>query len=156
VCPRALAPAEADPALEENQLSHNRSWLRGPLAIAVTGVLVLAACSGTSPSPSPDASQPAASEGGTVEGFVSIHGSSTVEPISSKVAEDFAALNPGFDYEVGDEGTGDGFANFFCTGDSDISDASRAIKDEEAAACTDAGVEYTELQIAFDGLSVIT
>ena len=121
-------------------MSHHRSWLRGPLAIAVVGLLLLAACSGTSPSPtaSADASQPAASHGEAVEGFVSIHGSSTVEPISSKVAEDFAALNPGFDYEVGDEGTGDGFANFFCTGDSDISDASRKIKDEEAAACADA------------------
>jgi phosphate transport system substrate-binding protein len=153
-----LAPAEADPALEENQLSHNGSWLRGPLAIAVVALLVLGACSGTSPSPtrSAGASEPAGSTAETIEGFVSIHGSSTVEPISSKVAEDFADLNSGFDYEVGDEGTGDGFANFFCTGDSDISDASRAIKDEEAAACADAGVEYTELQIAFDGLSVIT
>ena len=91
-----LALAEADLALEENQLSHNRSWLRGPLAFAVIGLLVLAACSGASPSPTenPDTSEPPASEGtgGTVEGFVSIHGSSTVEPISSNVAEKFAAL----------------------------------------------------------------
>ena len=87
---------------------------------------------------------------------MSIHGSSTVEPITSNVAQRFADVNPGFDYEVGSEGTGVGFTDFFCTGDSDISDASRAIKEEEAAECADSGVEYTELQIAFDGLSVIT
>ncbi len=135
-------------------MSDYRSWLRAPLAFAVVGLVVLAACSGPSPSPN-GGSQPATS-GGTVEGIVSIHGSSTVEPISSNVAEKFADLNPGFDFEVGDEGTGAGFTDFFCTGDADISDASRAIKDEEAAECADAGIEYTELQIAFDGLSVIT
>jgi phosphate transport system substrate-binding protein len=126
--------------------------------VALAGILLLAACqAGGSPSPTEAVSQaPADSEVPTVTGFVSIHGSSTVEPISSYVAEHFADLNPGFDYEVGDEGTGDGFATFFCTGDSDISDASRAIKDEEAATCAAAGVEYTELKIAFDGLSVIT
>ena len=144
--------------MEENLLSHKRLQLRPTLSFAVTGLLVLAACSAGSPSPNEGetsgASQPAA--GGTVEGFVSIHGSSTVEPISSNVAERFADLNAGFDFEVGDEGTGDGFVDFFCTGDADISDASRAIKDEEATQCADAGVDYTELQIAFDGLSVIT
>jgi phosphate transport system substrate-binding protein len=143
-------------------LSHPRSWLRSTQSFAVAGLLVLAACTSASPSPSESetaqASEPAASEpaGGTVEGFVSIHGSSTVEPISSNVAEKFGADNTGFDFEVGDEGTGDGFVDFFCTGDSDISDASRAIKEEEATQCADSGVEYTELQIAFDGLSVIT
>lgn len=122
--------------------------------------MLLASCSSNgSPSPSAPTSQAPASIEATpvpVSGFVSIHGSSTVEPITSKVAENFAAINSGFDYEVGSEGTGAGFADFFCTGDSDISDASRKIKDEEAAACTASGVEYTELQIAFDGLSVIT
>lgn len=137
-------------------MSHPRSWLRPTQSFAVAGLLVLAAC--TSASQTPAASQPAASgsTAPTVEGFVSIHGSSTVEPITSNVAGKFADLNPGFDYEVGSEGTGAGFTDFFCTGDADISDASRAIKDEEAAECATAGVEFTELQIAFDGLSVIT
>jgi phosphate transport system substrate-binding protein len=136
-------------------LSHHRTWLRALMAVAGTSLLVLSACSGSSPS-EPASSGPAGSQASSVEGFVSIHGSSTVEPITSNVAEKFADANPGFDFEVGDEGTGDGFANFFCTGDSDISDVSRKIKDEEAAQCADSGVEYTELQIAFDGLSVIT
>ena len=130
-----------------------RQWVQTPITLAICGVLLLAACSPTGSS----SSSAASSGGGTgVEGFVDIHGSSTVEPITSSVAEKFAADNPGFDFVVGDEGTGDGFADFFCTGDSDISDASRQIKDEEAVECADAGVEYTELQIAYDGLSVIT
>ena len=50
-------------------------------------------------------------------------------------------------------GTGDGF-ELFCQGETDISDASRAIDEEEAAACADAGIEYTELKIAYDGITV--
>jgi phosphate transport system substrate-binding protein len=123
------------------------------MTLAFGALLLLTACSTGSSSPSATAG---GSSGSGVEGSVDIHGSSTVEPITSKVAENFAADNPGFDYVVGDEGTGDGFADFFCTGDSDISDASRQIKEEEAAQCADAGVEYTELQIGYDGLSVIT
>jgi phosphate transport system substrate-binding protein len=126
---------------------------RALLAASLSGLLVLAACGtgGTSSSASAGTGG-----GGSETGFVSVHGSSTVEPITSAVAEKFAAENDDFDFEVGDEGTGDGFANFFCTGDSDISDASRPISDEEIAECADAGVQYTELKIGFDGLSVIT
>jgi phosphate transport system substrate-binding protein len=130
-----------------------RSWLRPALPVVTAIVLVLAACS------SPTESGGGSSGGGAgsgVEGFVSIHGSSTVEPITSAVAGAFADANAGFDYEVGGEGTGDGFASFFCTGDSDISDASRAINDEEVAECEDAGVEFTELQIGYDGITVMT
>ena len=82
-------------------------------------------------------------------------GSSTVEPISTGVAEAFAAANPGFTYTVEGPGTGDGFKKF-CAGETDISDASRKIKDEEAKACADAGIEYVELKIAYDGMSVLT
>ena len=127
-----------------------RPLVRMPLTLAVAGMLLLAACG-----PSGSAS-PGNSAGAGVEGFVSIHGSSTVEPISSNIAEKFADSNPDFDFEVGDEGTGDGFAEFFCTGDADINDASSAINDEQIAQCEEAGVEYTELLIAYDGLSVVT
>ena len=91
-----------------------------------------------------------------VEGIVDVHGSSTVAPISLAVSEDFAALNPGFGFTVGEEGTGDGFAQFFCVDNSDVSDASRAIKDSEAELCAENGVEFVELKVAFDGLAVIT
>ena len=71
------------------------------------------------------------------------------------MAEDFQALNPDVEYTVDGPGTGDGFA-LFCNGETDISDASRKIKDEEAAACEDKGIHYVELQIGIDGISVIT
>jgi len=127
-----------------------RPTLTRAVAVAPTMlILLVAACqSGNGATPT------AAVDGAS--GFVSIHGSSTVEPISSRVAQAFADQNPDFDYEVGAEGTGDGFASFFCTGDSDISDASRPIKDEEIADCEAAGVEFVELKVAYDGMSLLT
>jgi phosphate transport system substrate-binding protein len=78
-----------------------------------------------------------------------------VEPISTGVAEAFAANNPEFTFTVKGPGTGDGF-KVFCKGETDISDASRKIKEEEAAACKDAGIEYVEIPIAYDGMTVMT
>ena len=82
-------------------------------------------------------------------------GSSTVEPISNAVAEAFKAANAGFDYTVEGPGTGDGFAKF-CAGETDISDASRPIREEEAATCAAAGIEFVELKVAIDGIAVLT
>jgi ABC-type phosphate transport system substrate-binding protein len=90
-----------------------------------------------------------------VSGDVLVSGSSTVEPISSLVAEAFSAENPSAGVSVDGPGTGDGF-ELFCNGETDVSDASRPIEDEEAAACAAAGVEYVELKIGIDGLSLIT
>lgn len=87
-------------------------------------------------------------------GEVSVSGSSTVEPITSLVAELFAEKHPDVQVRVDGPGTGDGF-KLFCAGDIDISNASRPIKDEEAAACSSADIEYTELAVALDGLTVI-
>ena len=92
---------------------------------------------------------------GDLSGNVFISGSSTVEPISIKVAESFESVAPGVVVDVEGPGTGDGFKKF-CAGESDISDASRAIKDEEAQACADAGIEYVELRVGIDGISVVT
>lgn len=128
-----------------------RTWRQpgSTLALVVGASLVLAACSSN-----PDRSGNAGGTG-DVAGDIVISGSSTVEPISSIVLEDFVAANPGVDGSVDGPGTGDGFA-LFCTGETDISDASRAIKDEEAAICEENGVSYVELQVAIDGLSIIT
>jgi len=90
-----------------------------------------------------------------VSGEVLISGSSTVEPISSLVAEAFSGDNPDVSISVDGPGTGDGF-ELFCNGETDISDASRPIEDEEIAACEDAGIEFVELQIGLDGLSILT
>ena len=135
----------------------------GGLALATT--LFVAACGGggatTAPASAPAASDAAPSmeasapAGGAVAGAINVSGSSTVEPISTGVAEAFAAANPGFTYTVEGPGTGDGFKKF-CAGETDISDASRKIKDEEAATCQAAGIEYVELKIAYDGMTVMT
>jgi ABC-type phosphate transport system substrate-binding protein len=89
------------------------------------------------------------------DGSIFVSGSSTVEPISNAVATAFKEANPGFDYVVEGPGTGDGFAKF-CAGETDISDASRPIKEEEAATCAAAGIEFTELKVAIDGIAVLT
>jgi phosphate transport system substrate-binding protein len=130
-----------------------RGWLRPAASLAMVGTLVLAACS----SAPPEETEPPAGNGGSGElsGEIVISGSSTVEPISSLVAEDFAAQNPGVDYSVDGPGTGDGFA-LFCDGQTDISDASRPINEDEVAICEENGINYAELKIAIDGLSVIT
>jgi ABC-type phosphate transport system substrate-binding protein len=88
-------------------------------------------------------------------GTIFVSGSSTVEPISNGVAEAFKAENPGFNYTVEGPGTGDGFAKF-CAGETDISDASRSIRDDEIAECQAAGIEYVELKVAIDGIAVMT
>jgi len=89
-----------------------------------------------------------------VSGTVSVDGSSTVAPLSEAAADLFRDVEPGVNVSVGTAGTGGGFKKF-CAGESDISDASRPIKDEEAAECKAKGIEYTEVIVANDGLSVV-
>lgn len=96
-----------------------------------------------------------AAGGEKLSGDVVVSGSSTVEPISVAVAEDFASVQPDVNVSVSGPGTGDGFKEF-CDGNTDISDASRKIKDEEAATCKEAGIEYVELKVGIDGIAVIT
>lgn len=93
-------------------------------------------------------------EAAQLEGEVGIDGSSTVAPIGEAVSEEFAMENKDVKAPIGVSGTGGGFEKFVA-GETDISQASRPIKDEEAQAAKDAGIEYTELQVAFDGLSVV-
>lgn len=90
-----------------------------------------------------------------LEGDIAVSGSSTVEPISSAVANAFADLAPGVAIGVDGPGTSDGFARF-CAGETDISDASRPIAAAEVETCTENGIEFIELPVAIDGLSVIT
>ena len=89
-----------------------------------------------------------------LEGFVDISGSSTVEPISLLVAEEFNFANPNWTYRVNGPGTTAGFEQF-CNGETDISDASRAIKDGEVENCAASGITPVELKIGIDGLAVI-
>jgi phosphate transport system substrate-binding protein len=92
--------------------------------------------------------------GGSLAGAVAIDGSSTVFPISEAVAEEFQIENADVRVTVGFSGSGGGFKRF-CAGETDISDASRPINDDERATCAAAGIEFTEVPVAWDGLSVI-
>lgn len=118
-----------------------------PLAVLASFALVAAACGDD------DDDDSSSSSGG--DGAVNISGSSTVQPISEKVAELAEDAGLGMQVTVNGPGTGDGFA-VFCEGETDISDASRQIKDEEAETCAANGIEYVELKVAFDGIAVLT
>ena len=106
----------------------------------------------TATAPAP-ASQPAATMA-KLSGTIEIDGSSTVFPVSEAVAEEFHKIHPDARVNVGVSGTGGGFKRF-TVGETDISDASRPIKDSEAQAAADNGIEYYPLRVALDGLSVM-
>jgi phosphate transport system substrate-binding protein len=115
---------------------------------AVPGIaalaLVLSACGGQSNGASAE----------DVSGSVKVDGSSTVFPLSDAAAELLAGENPAIQVTVGEAGTGGGF-EVFCQEQTDVSDASRPIEEDEVAVCEDAGIEYTELQVATDALTLI-
>jgi phosphate transport system substrate-binding protein len=93
--------------------------------------------------------------GGQVSGSINIEGSSTVQPITQAAAELFREENPEARIEVGGAGTSDGF-EAFCQGDTQISDASRPIDvAEEVPVCEENGVEFIEIPVAYDGISVV-
>jgi phosphate binding protein len=122
-------------------------------AVVATGlVLTLAACGGQDAGTTTSVS--GATTGSGAAGDVVIDGSSTVEPLSSAAATLYRDVEPGVNVTVATSGTGGGFERF-CAGETDISDASRAIAEDEIAACEEAGIEYTEIVIANDGLSVV-
>ena len=123
----------------------NRKTVRTSLTAtaALTLALSLTACGGTT-NGDPNA----------VTGEIVSDGSSTVQPLTAAAGELFAGENPGANVSVGTSGTGGGFEKF-CAGETDISNASRPIKDEEKAACEKAGVAFTELRVATDALTVV-
>ena len=132
-------------------------WLMAFLAVFS---LLAAACgddddsSGSTDDSATDDAQ-GSDEAEPVSGDVVVSGSSTVEPISIAVAEQFSEVNPDVNVDVDGPGTGDGF-ELFCNGETDISDASRPIEAEEITACEENGVEFIELEVGIDGLSVLT
>jgi phosphate transport system substrate-binding protein len=96
------------------------------------------------------------SGGEKVSGNIKIDGSSTVAPFAQAAQEAFQAENPDVKITVGTSGTGGGFEKF-CAGETDISDASRPIKDdEEVPVCEKAGITYKEVQVANDGIAVVS
>ena len=120
-------------------------------AIAAALGLVSFACDGAK-APS-DAQAPAASPA-ALAGKVTLDGSSTIFPVAKKVVAAFRDPNPGVAVEVLESGSGNGFKRL-CSGQIEIADASRPINAEEAAACKAGGVEFIEVPIGFDSLSVV-
>ncbi len=114
--------------------------------------LLLAACGGTDEGGGTE--ENGSSTAGEVEGSVIGDGSSTVAPILEGIVEEYAGAQPGVQVTVGVSGTGGGFEKFM-QGETDFSNASRPIKEEEIAALEEAGIDYTELLLAYDGLSVV-
>ena len=100
------------------------------------------------------AAGPAPQSAKDLKGAIKIDGSSTVYPITEAVAEEFRTEAPKVRPTVGVSGTGGGFKRF-SAGEIDISNASRPIKKSESDAATKAGVEYIELPVAFDGLTIV-
>jgi phosphate transport system substrate-binding protein len=92
--------------------------------------------------------------GGGSGGSIEIDGSSTVYPVTEAVAEAYRDVEPGIRVTIGVSGTGGGFKKFY-RGETEISNASRPIKDKEKAACEEAGITYKELTVAYDGLAVV-
>ena len=123
-------------------------WLAAIVAAAIL-VVGVAACGS-----SDDETSGGSSGGGDLSGSIRIDGSSTVAPLTEAVAEQFMAENSDVRVTVGTSGTGGGFEKF-CAGETDISDASRAIEPEEEDACKKGGVGYQEVHVATDALTVM-
>lgn len=115
------------------------------LALGAALTLTLTACGGAN-------NASTGGEGGS--GSVQIDGSSTVYPLTAVAAEDFQGANPGVRVTVGSSGTGGGFEKF-CRGETDANNASRPIKDDEAANCEANGVTFAPLTMAVDALTVV-
>lgn len=117
-----------------------------PVMMMTVATLALVSCGGNK--------QTETTETGQVTGEVRIDGSSTVYPITEAVAEEFRTEQPDVKVTVGLSGTGGGFKKF-SRGETDINNASRHIKEEESKACEANNIHHLELEVAYDGLSVV-
>jgi phosphate transport system substrate-binding protein len=127
-----------------------RTFRRSMVVLAGVAALAIAAaaCSSSSSGSTSGGADP-------LTGSINVSGSSTVLPISQLVAEQFSANNPDVQISVDGPGTGDGFV-LFCQGKTEISDASRQIESDEKKACAKKGINYVELKIGLDGITVMT
>jgi phosphate transport system substrate-binding protein len=134
---------------EGDRMGKRKRWVTlGAAAMSLS--LLAAACGGDDD----DGGGATGATGEEITGSLNISGSSTVEPITSLVGEKFLAQNPAVEFAVDGPGTSDGF-ELFCNGETDINDASRAIDEEEVAACEANGITPIEIEVALDALSVI-
>ncbi|WP_342614158.1 PstS family phosphate ABC transporter substrate-binding protein [Peribacillus frigoritolerans] len=121
------------------------------MTVMMGGVIAVAAGCGS------DDAKTSSGEGkgsSQLQGEVITDGSSTVFPIMEAVAEEYMGTQPDVKVSVGSSGTGGGFKKFIA-GDTDLANASRPVKEEESALLDEKGVKYTELKLAFDGISIV-
>jgi phosphate transport system substrate-binding protein len=128
--------------------------LLGPLVGLAALDLTLSACGGGDAGAASSDGAAGGSAGKTLSGTIRVDGSSTVAPLTTVAGELFQEQNNGVRVTVGTSGTGGGFEKF-CAGETDISDASRPIKDEEKALCDKEGVSFESFTVANDALSVV-
>ncbi|WP_435097954.1 PstS family phosphate ABC transporter substrate-binding protein [Halarchaeum sp. P4] len=130
---------------------------RGFLATAgATGVAALAGCtSGPDSGSGGNGGTTTSSDSQQLSGDITITGSSTVYPLAAAVAEKFQQEHPKVNISVSPTGSGGGFSNHFCLGKSDFNNASRPITKEEKQLCQENGVEWHEITVATDALTVI-
>ncbi len=134
-----------------------KKWKYLTMTAVMGSALMLGACSGDNSTQNnnnaeTNSGQEAADE--KLQGSVAGDGSSTVAPIIEAVVEEYAGAQPDVKVSVGVSGTGGGFEKFIA-GETDFSNASRFIKTEEKEKLDQAGIAYTELALAYDGLSVV-
>ena len=140
----------------ETRCMHTQTKRLTRIALLLGLLALLAGCGGGrdgDDEASGDAATEAAGGSGDLSGRIEADGSSTVGPFDTG-AERFQRENPDVQVTVGVSGTGGGFERF-CRGETDLSNASRPIKDEESTICEDAGIDFTEFQVANDALTVV-
>jgi phosphate transport system substrate-binding protein len=125
------------------------------IAAAGGSALALAGCTSTSDNGDENGNSSGNGGGGELSGTIDVAGSSTVGPLMEAMAASFIEDNPQVEIPIQITGSGGGFANFFCTGDNDFNNASRPIQEAEKQQCEENGVEYIELTVATDALTVV-
>jgi phosphate transport system substrate-binding protein len=135
-------------------LPKEKTGMRKLLAFAACGVLALGVAACGDDDDDGGGNGGGGGGGGNLSGTIRVDGSSTVAPLTEAAAELFQAENPDVRVTVGTSGTGGGFEKF-CAGETDISDASRQIEDDEAEICKKNNITYEEVQVANDGLTVV-
>lgn len=126
-----------------NRTVSRRSFLT---STGVAGAVALAGCT-EGPGESGTGSQ--------LSGEISMTGSSTVYPVAQAVTEEFSRQHSDVTFSLSRTGTGGGFSNQFCQGNSDFNNASREISSEEESTCSDNGIEYHQITVATDAITVI-
>lgn len=131
-----------------------KNWILSGTVLATLAAGLVVGCGGPKVDEDGTTGNPTPPSGAKVSGSVSIDGSTTVYPIVNFMGEDFGKANSDVKVSVIKSGTGSGFKKFI-EGGLDICTASRTIDEKEEADCKAKGLEYMEIPIAYDGVSIV-